>query len=70
MSQEIFAVLAVVPGEATPQFTLVKADEPADALAAAAEQYVQADKQDAQLVAVFRKEDLLQVADMMESAGR
>lgn len=66
MSQP-YAVLAVIPGNPAPQFSLVVADTPADALAGAAEAHVASGHEDAQLVGIFTASDLQQVVDALEN---
>lgn len=67
---KVFAVLAVVPGNPAPQFSIVGADTPADALAGAAQAYVEAGQQDAQLVGIFTREDLLAVDKALGDAEK
>lgn len=69
MSQ-IFAVLAVVPGNPTPQFSIVGAESPADALAGAAQAYVDAGQTEAQLVGIFTRADLASVDQALADAEK
>ena len=67
MSQ-VFAVMAIVPGEAAPQFSIVSADAPADALAAVAQAYMDAGQQAVQLVGIFTRADLAAVDKALVAA--
>lgn len=67
---KVFAVLAIVPGNPAPQFSIVSAEAPADALAGAAQSYMEAGHEDAQLVGIFTREDLAVVDKAMSDAEK
>jgi hypothetical protein len=67
---KVFAVLAIVPGNPAPQFSIVGAETPTDALAGAAQSYMEAGHEDAQLVGIFTRDDLAAVDKALGDAEK
>lgn len=65
-----FAVQSLSPGAQGPEFIIVGAENPQDALGAAARQCVEEGKEDAQLIAVFTSEDLAMLSAQMDTAKK
>lgn len=63
---EVFAVMHVNQGEKSPSFSIISANDAADALAAAAQACVDAGHPDAAIVAVFDRADLSRLDEQMK----